>query len=71
MEENSVVRTAKPKELTPTSHSKEEQMIIKEEDIFGGEKKNNLEFLAWYTKPDIYCKVKLYRRYTQLRSYLH
>ena len=29
----------KPKELKPTSHSKEEQIIIKEDDIFGDEKK--------------------------------
>ena len=33
------LKTIKPKELKPTSHSKEEQIIIKEDDIFGDDKK--------------------------------
>ena len=33
------MKTNKPKELKPTSHSKEEQIIIKEDDIFGDDKK--------------------------------
>ena len=39
VENGIIMKTDKPKELTPTSHSKEEQIIIKEEDIFGDEKK--------------------------------
>ena len=46
VENNAIVRTDKPKELTPTSHSKEEQLIIKEDDIFGDEKKEQFRVFS-------------------------
>ena len=38
VENGKIFKANKPKELKPTSHSKEEQIIIKEDDIFGDDK---------------------------------
>ena len=46
VENGAIVKTDKPKELTPTSHSKEEQLIIKEDDIFGDEKKEQFRVFS-------------------------
>ena len=46
VENNVVVRTNKPQELTPTSHSKEEQLIIKEDDIFSDDKKEQFRVFS-------------------------
>ena len=46
VENGAIVKTDKPKELTPTSRSKEEQLIIKEDDIFGDEKKEQFRVFS-------------------------
>ena len=46
VENNGIVRTDKPQELTPTSHSKEEQLIIREDDIFSDEKKEQFKVFS-------------------------
>ena len=46
VENGAIIRTDKPKELTTTSHSKEEQLIIKEDDIFGDEKKEQFRVFS-------------------------
>ena len=40
------MRTDKPQELSPTSHSKEEQLIIREDDIFSDEKKEQFKVFS-------------------------
>ena len=52
VEQGKIMKTDKPKELKPTSHSKEEQNVIKEEDIFGDEKKEQFRVLDLYIKQD-------------------
>ena len=43
VENGEMVRTDRPQELSPLSHSKEEQLVIKEDDIFSEEKKEQFE----------------------------
>ena len=41
-----IIKADKPRELTTTSHSKEEQLIIKEDDIFEDEKKEQFRVFS-------------------------
>ena len=39
VEDGKIIRADKPQEFIPTSHSKEEQLVIREDDIFSDKKK--------------------------------
>ena len=46
VENGDIVRTNKPQELSPMSHSKEEQLVIREDDIFSDEKKEQFKVFS-------------------------
>ena len=43
VENDEIVRTDKPKKLSPLSHSKEEHLVVGEDDIFSNEKKEQFK----------------------------
>ena len=53
IEDGEIIRTSKPQEFTPTSQSKEEQLVIREDDIFSDKKKEQFRILTWCNIPVI------------------
>ena len=46
VENGEIVRTDKPQELSPLSHNKEEQLVVREDDIFSNEKKEQFKVFS-------------------------